>query len=295
MRMAVLTRIEVTHWAGLLLGAYTLCVAPLSNAAASDATNPQVTPLMQINLPAIQVTAQPPGASPETILKRQLAQIASVAQLTSVSGTPIVVTGEGTVTVAPDLAQVRGGVTTRAASVREAADTNSRNMTAIINKLVDAGINRKDIQTSQFSIQPVYSGQPSYDSSHTTQKPLGYNVSNQVVVKIRTIEKVADILDLMIAAGANNVWDLEFLVSDPSKALDEARRSAIADARHKAELYANAAGVALGPVVSVNEQGTVAPGPIRMRAAVAADRAPPIEAGEDTLRVSVSVGFAIGR
>jgi len=283
------------QWIAVVLGACVLCVAPSSGSAALDAANPQVAPLPQVNFPTIPVTAQPRGANPKTILERQLAQIAGVAQVTSVNGTPIVVTGEGTATVAPDLAQVRGGVTTRAASVREAVDTNSRNMTAIINKLVEAGIDRKDVQTSQFSIQPVYPSQPASDSSHTTQKPLGYNVSNQVVVKIRTIEKVADILDLMIAAGANNVWDLEFLVSAPSKALDEARRSAIADARHKAELYASAAGVALGPVVSVNEQGTVSAGPIRMRAAVAADRAPPIEAGEDTLRVSVSVGFAIGR
>jgi uncharacterized protein len=293
--MAIVATIGGTQWTGLVLSACALCVVPSSGSAALDAANPKVAPLSQVSLPAIQMTAQPPGASPEKIHERQLAQIASVAQLTSVSGTPIVVIGEGTVRVAPDLALVRGGVTTRAASVREAADTNSRTMTAIINKLIEAGIDRKDVQTSQFSIQPVYSAQPSYDSSHTTH-PLGYNVSNQVVVKIRSIEKVADIVDLMIAAGANNVWDLEFLVSDPSKALDEARRSAIADARHKAELYASAAGVELGPVVSVNEQGTVAPGPIRgMRAAIAGDKAPPIEPGEDTLRVSVSVGFAIGR
>jgi uncharacterized protein len=258
------------HWAGLVLGACTLCIAPLSNPAEAD----EIAPLKQVDVAAA------------TQLEQQLAQIAQ----------PIVVTGEGKVTVAPDLAQVRGGVTTRAASVREAVDANSRNMTAIIDKLVEAGIDRKDIQTSQFSIQPVYSSQPSYDSSRTAQKPVGYNVGNQVVVKVRTIEKVADILDLMIGAGANNVWDLEFLVSDPSKALDEARRSAIADARHKAELYANAAGIELGPVISVNEQSNVAPGPIQLRAmAVAADKAPPIETGEGTLRVSVSVGFAIGR
>jgi len=203
----------------------------------------------------------------------------------------IVVTGEGTVTVAPDLAQVRGGVSTRARTVKEAADTNSRTMAAIIDKLVEAGIERKDIQTSEFSIQPVSASADSYSA----QKLVGFNVSNQVTAKIRTIEKVSDMLDRMIAAGANNVWNVEFLVADPSKALDEARRSAIADARRKAELYANAAGVALGPVVSVTEQGTTVPGPVRMRAEIAPNAAPPIAAGEDTLRVSVSVGFAIGR
>jgi uncharacterized protein YggE len=202
----------------------------------------------------------------------------------------IVVIGEGTVTVAPDLALVRGGASTRAPTVKEAADTNSRTMTAIIDKLVEAGIDGKDIQTSEFSIQPVYASA----DSHSAQKPVGFNVSNQVTAKIRTIGKVSDMLDRMIAAGANNVWNVEFLVSDPSKALDEARRSAIADARRKAELYANAAGVALGPVVSVTEQGTTVPGLVRMRG-MAANVEPPIAAGEDTLRVSVSVGFALGR
>lgn len=287
--MAVLTKIGGMQWAGLVLGACMLCVAPSSGSAALDATNPQSTPLA---LPAADVTAPPPGASPETMLEQLIAQIASAAQLTSVNGTPIVVTGEGTVRVAPDLAQVRGGVTTRAASVREAADTNSRNMTSVIDKLVEAGIDRKDIQTSQFSIQPVYSSHPSHNSSH---KPVGYDVSNTVVVKIRTIEKVADILDLLIGAGANNVSEVEFLVSDPSKALDAARRSAFADARRKAELYAHAAGVGLGPVLSVNEHGTGAPELSRNKAEVAIERPPPIEPGADTLRVSVSVGFAITR
>jgi uncharacterized protein len=204
----------------------------------------------------------------------------------------ILVTGEGTVSVAPDMAQVRGGVSTRAATVKEAADSNSRTMTAIIGKLVDAGIDRKDIQTAQFSIQPVYAS----SEPRTEQKLVGYGVSNQVIAKIRNVDKVSDILDRLIAAGATNVWNVEFLVADPSKALDQARSAAIADARRKAELYAAAAGAALGPVVSITEEGASAPGPVFMkRTAVAGAMAPPISAGEDTLRVNVSVGFALAR
>jgi uncharacterized protein len=165
----------------------------------------------------------------------------------------ILVTGEGTVSVAPDIAQVRGGVSTRASTVKEAADTNSRTMTAIIGKLVDAGIDRKDIQTAQFSIQPVYAA----SEPRSEQKLVGYSVSNQVVAKIRNV--------------------------------------AIADAQRKADLYAKAAGVALGPVVSITEEGASAPAPVLMKRTVANGMAPPIAAGEDTLRVNVSVGFALAR
>jgi uncharacterized protein len=222
------------------------------------------------------------------------AAFASTAVALEASNVPhpqILVTGEGTVTVAPDLAQVRGGVSTRAATVKEASDTNARTMTAIIDKLVEAGIDRKDIQTAQFSIQPVYVS----SELRSSQKLAGYSVSNQVVAKIRNIDKVSDILDRLIAAGATNVWNVEFLVADPSKPLDQARRAAIADARRKAELYAETAGVTLGAVVSIVEEGANAPTPVVMQRAVAGGMAPPIATGEDTLRANVSVGFALTR
>ena len=199
----------------------------------------------------------------------------------------ILVTGEGSVRVAPDVARVRGGVSSRAATAKEAADANSRAMAAVIAKLVEAGIERKDIQTAQFSIQPVYSSEP-----HAEQKVVAYGVSNQVIATIRNIEKVSDVLDRMIGAGVTNVGSLEFTVSDSAKALDEARRAAVADARRKAELYAHAAGVALGPVVSISEEGTSAPVPTFNVRALSGN-APPIATGEETLRVSVSVGFAL--
>lgn len=98
-----------------------------------------------------------------------------------------------------------------------------------------------------------------YASSKPRSAPKLVSVSNQVTATIRAVEKVSDILDDMIAAGANNVWKLEFLVSDPSKALDEARRSAVTDERRKAELYVDAAGVALGPVCQSSNKGPRCP------------------------------------
>jgi len=205
----------------------------------------------------------------------------------------ILVTGEGAVKAAPDLAHVKGGVISRAATVKEAAEANARAMTAVIEQLVQSGIERKDIQTTRFAIEPVY-GSSEWRSG---SKLAGYSVSNNVVANVRSIEKLPEILDRLIAAGATNVWNLEFLISDPAPVLDRARQAAIADAKRKAELYAVAAGVKLGAVVSIVEENATAPAPVLMqRAAVSAgSAAPPIMAGEDTVRVNVSVGFALAQ
>src|SRR5205085_296486 len=156
----------------------------------------------------------------------------------------VTVRGEGMVAAAPDLAEIRSGVTTNAKSVREATETNSRAMAAILTVLNEAGIGQKDVQTSRFSIQPVYNSQ----DQRAEPKLTGYRVSNQVTAKIRHIDKLGEILERLAAAGATDVWNVDFQVSDPAKPLDEARTAAIADARHKAEVYARAAGVTLGRV-----------------------------------------------
>ena len=156
----------------------------------------------------------------------------------------IVVTGEGSVSVAPNYAQIRSGLTTRAKTVKEGVGTNSKLMLAIVAALNDIGIAEQDIQTARFSIQPIYAPQ----ESHTATEPKlsGYSVSNQVTVTIREIGKVGDVLDRVVAAGATNVGDIWFLVSDASKVLDQAREAAIAEARRNAEVCAKAAGVQLG-------------------------------------------------
>jgi uncharacterized protein YggE len=198
----------------------------------------------------------------------------------------IVVTGDGSVSVTPNYAQIRSGVTTRAKSVKEAVDANSKLMTAVTNALRDVGIDPKDIQTSRFSIQPVYAQQE-------PRTLTGYSVTNQVSATIRQIDKVGDVLDRVIAAGATDVGNIAFLVSDASKALDQAREAAIADARRKGEVYAKAAGVRLGAVQWIAEDTGSGPPVPMVRAAAAAPV--PISTGEDTLRVRVTVGFDIAR
>jgi uncharacterized protein YggE len=203
----------------------------------------------------------------------------------------VVVVGDGRVTVAPDYAQIASGVTTRGKTVKEASDANSKTMAAIIKALLDSGVAQNDIQTSRFSVQPVYLPQ----EPRTEPKLAGYSVSNQVRAKIRQIDKLGEILDRLITAGATDVGNIEFLVSDPSKALDQAREAAIADARRKAEVYARAAGIRLGQVEWITEQSGFGPAvPFRGQGASAARAAAvPIATGDDTLEVTVTVGFTI--
>ncbi len=209
-----------------------------------------------------------------------------------VAGSRVVVTGEGSISVAPDVVQIRSGVSTRGKTVREAAETNSKTMAAILTALTESGIPQKDVRTAQLSIQPVYAAQ----EPGKEQKLVGYSVANHVSAKIKHVEKLGDVLDRLIAAGATEVWNVEFLVSDPAKVLDQAREAAIADARRKAEVYARAAGVPLGRVVSIEEEsGASSPMPMRALAQPAPGAHVPIAPGENTLRAVVSVAFEIAR
>jgi uncharacterized protein YggE len=205
----------------------------------------------------------------------------------------VIVIGEASVRAAPDHAAIRGGITTTAQSVKQASDANTKVMTAITAALLEAGIAQKDIQTSQFSVEPVYTTA----SSASPSKLSAFRVSNQVSVTIRQIAQVGEIIDRLVKAGATDIGNIEFLVSDSAKVLDQAREAAIADARHKAELYAHAAGVNLGRIAWITESSDFLPQPIRAfgeRAKMASQQVP-IQAGEETLRVSVTVAFDIER
>jgi len=204
----------------------------------------------------------------------------------------VIVNGEGSVTVQPDYARITTGVTTRAKTVKEATEANTKLMSSITAALQDSGIEPKDIQTSRFSVQPVFA--PPQPNSEPRLS--GFSVSNQLSVTIRQIAAVGTILDRLIAAGANDLGGVEFLHSDLSKALDQAREAAVADARRKAELYARAAGLELGRVAWITEDPGFAPlaGMKTLRAAGAMAAPVPIASSEDTLRVQITVGFDTG-
>ena len=225
-----------------------------------------------------------------------LAMLASVATLQAQTQEPksapearVIVVGEGSITVPPDYAQIRSGVTTTAKTVNEASDVNSKSMAAITAALLNAGIAQKDIQTSRFSIDPVYTPQP----QPAEPKLSGYRVTKQITVTVRQIAGVGDTLDRLVKAGATDIGNVVFLVSDPSKKRDQAREAAVADARRKAELYARASGFNLGRVAWITESSDFEP-PVPIMRASAAKAAPvPIETGENTLHARITIGFDI--
>ena len=121
---------------------------------------------------------------------------------------------------------------------------------------------------------------------------VGYRASNRVTVKVRDVTKVANMIDVLVAAGANEIGGINFVVTQASKLLDEAREQAIADARRKAQIYAKAAGVTLGEPIAISEEG--APTPVfRSRDRRRHGRTAPVAQGEETLSVTVSVSWAI--
>jgi uncharacterized protein len=197
----------------------------------------------------------------------------------------VTVTGEATVAVAPDAAVIRIGVNSQDKTAREASEANAKQMTAVLAAIKDTGIADRDIQTSRLSLQPQYDANKS-----GTARLTGFQASNQVTVKIRDIDKLPALLDRAIAAGANEMSGIEFVITEQSKLLDRARDDAIADARRKAELYAQAAGSKLGPVVSITEEGAAAP-PRPMQTMRAG--AVPIAPGEQTLRAMVTVTYEL--
>jgi len=200
----------------------------------------------------------------------------------------ISVTGEAKISAPPDLAQIDGGVTSEAKTAREASDANNAAMGKVLLALKGAGIDEKDFQTSRLSLQPQSS------SSKASGPPtiVGYRASNRVTIRLRDVTKLASVIDTLVGAGANDIGGINFMVSQASKLLDEAREKAIADARRKAEIYAKAAGVTLGAPLSISEGGAPAPIAFRRMAAGVSESAA-VAPGEETLQLTVSVTWAI--
>jgi len=200
----------------------------------------------------------------------------------------VTVSGESSVSVAPDVAMIRIGVSSKGKDARTASASNAKQMNGVLAAIKQSGIADRDIQTSRLSLQPQYDPDKSGRARLT-----GFQVINQLTVKIRNIASLPDVLDHAIAAGANEMSGIEFMVSQHSRLLDQARAEAIADARRKADLYAKAAGAKLGPVVSISEEGTVSPPHPVMQAMRAG--AVPVAPGEQTLRAMVTVSFELAK
>ena len=200
----------------------------------------------------------------------------------------ITVSGEATVSVAPDLAQIDAGITSEAKTARETSEANNAAMGKVLLALKSAGIAESDYQTSRLSLQPQYA------SNRSAPSPIvGYRASNRVMVRLRDVNKLAGVIDTLVGAGANDIGGIGFSVSNASKLLDGAREQAIADARRKAEIYAKAAGVTLGEALAISEEGAASPMAYRRNVQGIAASATPVSQGEETLQVTVSVSWAI--
>src|SRR5262249_49945624 len=127
----------------------------------------------------------------------------------------VTVSGTGTVNITPDVATVRAGAITQGRTVHEASEANAKTMTGLFAALKESGIDSKDVQTSRFRVQPLM-GRGSSDSRAEPPRMTGFQVANRIAVTIRDLAKLSDVLDRLIAAGANDVWNVEFSVSEPA-------------------------------------------------------------------------------
>jgi uncharacterized protein len=200
----------------------------------------------------------------------------------------ITVIGTGESRARPDTAIIQIGVETTGANTQEALAQNNTQAQALIDKLAELGIEKKDIQTSNFSIYANYEN----DGRTIT----GYTVSNMVTVTVRQLDSAGALLDQAVAVGANRVYGINFNVAEPSALLNQARESAVANARANAELLAKAAGATVGQVLVVTENvGAASPIPMprMMDEAQAAGSAVPVQAGEQSYSAQVQVTFEL--
>jgi uncharacterized protein YggE len=223
---------------------------------------------------------------------------ASLAVPTMAAETPpprtMTVAGQGEIKAVPDEAVLSAGVVTQARGAAAALAANSRAMNGVFDALKRIGIPDKSIQTSDFSVSAQYQTD---QHGNTTQKIIGYQVSNDVTVIVDDLGKLGSAIDALVNSGANSMGDIAFTIRDPKPLLTEARAAAVKDALQRANTYASAAGVSLGPITSIGENGYETPRPMMMRKSMAMSAglaAPtPVAAGEDSITAGVSITFEI--
>lgn len=203
----------------------------------------------------------------------------------------MMVSATGTVSGAPDLANINVGVLTEGETAEEALATNNKSMRALIDTLKSAGLNEKDIQTSRFDVSPQYA--KSAGSYNARGRITGYQVTNQVRIVVRDLEALGSILDRVTKAGANQMYGITFGFADPQPLLDKAMENAVKEAMRKADLYASAANVKLGKLVLLQETGQARPEVMGMRTKAMAMDSVPIAAGESLVSAGVTLTFEI--
>ena len=164
----------------------------------------------------------------------------------------ITVSGSGKVTIVPDVARITLGVTISKPTVKAVRDAGAKAMTDVIAAIKGLGVADADIQTTNLSLYPQY-------GNGSVQKIVGYQISEQVLVTVRDLDKAGDVVDVATAQGANAVNGISFESGDPVKAQDDARAAAVAAAKTSAQAMAAAGNVSLGGVVSITDASPTSP------------------------------------
>lgn len=224
-----------------------------------------------------------------------LAQDSATPEAGGATPPVVAVSADGRVTIEPDTATATIGVDVQRPTLAEAQSESTTQMTAIIDAITGFGVAEEDIQTSNFNVSVVQN----YDQQGNPTEILGYRVSNQVNVKVREIDRLGELLDTAVSAGANTIWGVWFYLDDPSEAASQARAQAVDNARAKAEELADAAGMSLGRVVSISEGYSPPPMPLPFEGRAAGDMAQgagasvPIQIGTTEVMVSVQMVFEL--
>ena len=201
----------------------------------------------------------------------------------------IAMSGHGEVRAAPDTAMLSAGVSTQGPTAAAAVSTNNSRMQAVIAAIKNLGVPDRDIRTSNFSVSPQYA-----NANNESPRITGYQASNQVEVRLEDVNKLGTTLDALVAAGANQIHGVNFLIRDDAALLSQARTAAVADARAKAETFSKAAGVGLGAIMSISEESTQAPRPLyAMAAPLATAKAVPVAMGEQSVSADVTITWEI--
>ena len=197
----------------------------------------------------------------------------------------ITISGNGRVKAAPDKVSVSAGVETEATNAKDALAKNTAAMTGVVDALKAAGIDPKKIQTTNFLISPRYDNR----DDGKPARIVGYTVTNAVYVTTQDIDKLGTILDQLVTAGANSIGGISFDIDKPDDKQNEARKLAMADAIAKAKLYVEAAGVELGPVMTIAEQGGYIPRSMAAAPMMEATAAKPVPIEPGTQNVDIEV------
>ncbi len=215
----------------------------------------------------------------------------SVRSVTTNKNETFSVSGEGKALVKPDVALVSVGVEANANSVKQVQNQINQTINQVTVALKKLGIEEKDIKTTNYNINP------NYDWTNGRQRIIGYHASTNLTIKVRDIDRTNEVIDAATANGANQVGNISFDVDNKTKAEEEARKQAVAEAKKKAAEAAQAAGFKLGKIINYQESSSNLPSPILLRESAKVDLgagAPTeVQPGSSEIKIVVSLSYEI--